>query len=149
MRNTLTIPSVINDAFRDMDQLMSGIPQLHQIRQLQSSGFPPYDLIKINETTFRLEMAVAGYSYEDIEITQQNNVLIIEGKTKNDDNRVFLHKGIASRKFIKKFDLDQYVNAISSTLENGILSIEFEKQIPEAMKPRVIKIETLKQIGSE
>ena len=102
--------------------------------------FPPYDLEKISDTHFRLSMAVAGYSADDLEITEHDGVLTVTGKVRNDEDRTYLHKGIAGRSFKRSFYLDQYVYVKGSDLQNGVLTIDFVKELPEAMKPRKIAI---------
>lgn len=113
---------------------------LDHIRHNSNQGFPPYDLEAINENEYRLSMAVAGYSADDLEITEHNGVLTVTGQAQKDVNRNFLHKGIAGRGFTRTFYLDQYVQVDSSHLDNGVLTINFRKEVPEALKPRKISI---------
>lgn len=145
MRNaTLTLGSYLDDMMRDLNRFAVGYEPtfntLYNLRQSAGQGFPPYDLEKISDSQYRLSMAVAGYTPEDLEITEQDGVLTIEGRVKGDENREYLHKGIAGRSFRRSFYLDQYVKVQDSDLVNGILIINFEKQIPEAMRARKIQI---------
>ena len=146
MRNaTLTLNSYLDDVLRDLNRFAVGYEptfrMLDTIRQgATSQGFPPYDLEKISDTHFRLSMAVAGYSADDLEITEHDGVLTVTGKVRNDEARTYLHKGIAGRSFKRSFYLDQYVFVKGSNLENGVLTIDFVKEVPEAMKPRRIAI---------
>lgn len=146
MRNaTLTLNSYLDDVLRDLNRFAVGYEptfrMLDTIRQgATSQGFPPYDLEKISDTHFRLSMAVAGYSADDLEITEHDGVLTVTGKVRNDEDRTYLHKGIAGRSFKRSFYLDQYVYVKGSDLQNGVLTIDFVKEVPEAMKPRKIAI---------
>lgn len=145
MRNaTLTLSSYLDDMLRDLNRFAVGYEPtfntLYNLRQSAGQGFPPYDLEKISDTEYRLSMAVAGYTSDDLEITEQEGVLTIEGRIKGDENREYLHKGIAGRSFRRSFYLDPYVKVRDSDLVNGILVINFEKQIPEAMRARKIQI---------
>lgn len=145
MRNaTLTLNSYLDDMLRDLNRFAVGYEPtfntLYNLQQNSGQGFPPYDLEKVSETEYRLSMAVAGYHADDLEITEQNGVLTIEGKVKSDSGRTYLHKGIAGRSFRRSFYLDQYVSVQDSNLENGVLTINFIKQLPEAMRARKILI---------
>ena len=146
MRNaTLTLNSYLDDVLRDLNRFAVGYEptfrMLDTIRQgATSQGFPPYDLEKISDTHFRLSMAVAGYSADDLEITEHDGVLTVTGKVRNDEDRTYLHKGIAGRSFKRSFYLDQYVYVKGSDLQNGVVTIDFVKEVREAMKPRKIAI---------
>ena len=156
MRNTLSLQSTsFEDMIRDFNRIAVGIEptlrNLNSLRQNSATTFPPYDLEKIGEHEYRLSMAVAGYSAADIDIVEHDGVLTVEGKVSNDANRVYLHKGIAGRSFKRVFYMDQYVRVQHSTLENGILVIDFVQDVPEALKPKKITINSTqpKAIESE
>lgn len=145
MRNaTLSINSYLDEMLRDLNRFAVGYEPtfhtLYNLRQSAGSGFPPYDLEKMSETEYRLSMAVAGYTADDLEIVEQDGVLTIEGRIRADDQRTYLHKGIAGRSFRRSFYLDPYVKVRDSDLANGILTINFEKHVPEALRPRKIQI---------
>lgn len=141
---TISLDKYLDDLMRDLNRFAVGYEPtfrvLDHIRHNSNQGFPPYDLEKISDTEFRLSMAVAGYSADDLDITEHNGVLTVSGKVQNDDNRTFLHKGIAGRNFTRTFYLDQYVYVTDSALDNGVLIINFRKDIPEALKPKKIAI---------
>ncbi len=108
-------------------------------------GYPPYNIEKTGEQSYRITMAVAGFGEEDLEITVQENSLIIKaGKAKPEEDKSvrYLHRGIATRGFERRFDLADYIKVTGARLENGMLSIELAREVPEAMKPRTIAIET-------
>ena len=115
-----------------------------------TQNFPPYNIIKISEYGYDIEMAVAGFSEEDLEIDYADNVLTISSKEtepfKDSDNKSnsslieYIHKGIAVRKFTKKFTLAEDVIVNDANLANGMLTISMEKVVPEGKKKRSIKI---------
>ncbi len=116
----------------------------------KQSSYPPYNVELLAEDQYRITMAVAGFSEEDIDIESKDNSLIIVG-TKNigtnkasDDkttnSRKFLHQGIAERNFERKFQLGDHVKVIGAFMENGLLHVDLQREIPEALKPRKIAI---------
>ncbi len=109
-------------------------------------NYPPCDVEKIGEDAYRLSLAVAGFRPEDLELTAQPNLLVIAGhKSHEDQGRVYLHRGIASRAFERRFRLADYVTVKSADYADGILSVELVREIPEALKPRRIDIEATPQ----
>ena len=106
-------------------------------------SYPPYNIEVLGENAYRLTMAVAGFGENDINITVQENSLLVSGKTaKSDEDKKFLYRGIAGRAFERRFELAEYIKVDSAALENGLLHVELVREVPEAMKPRTIKIET-------
>ena len=103
-------------------------------------SYPPYNVELVEENRYRITMAVAGFSQDDLEITSEQNTLLIAGKQAADAERQYLYQGIAGRNFERKFQLAEHVRVIDAKLENGLLHVELERQIPEAMKPRKISI---------
>lgn len=107
-------------------------------------SYPPYNIEKIGEDDYRIVMAVAGFAEEDIDITVKENSLTIAGrKDKAENEAKYLHRGIATRGFERRFDLAGHIKVTAAKLENGQLYIDLVREIPEAMKPRSIKIETI------
>ena len=111
-------------------------------RQDQGNSYPPYNIRVTSEDHYRITMAVAGFSESDIDITSEQNRLVVTGKSSDDSEEQgeYLHRGIATRAFERRFNLADHVNVIGASLENGLLHIDLEREIPEAMKPRTIKI---------
>jgi molecular chaperone IbpA len=108
-----------------------------------SESYPPYNIEKLSDDTYRIVVAVAGFSEEEINITVQDNTLVISGKAARDKNKVeYLYRGIAGRAFEKHFQLADFIKTGAAFMENGLLKIELIREIPEAMKPRVIKIQS-------
>ena len=109
-----------------------------------TQNFPPYNIIKHDETSYDIEMAVAGFSQEDLEIDYADNVLTVSSKEtetfKDSKDPEYVHRGIAVRKFTKKFQLADDVIVIDASMKNGMLIIAMEKVVPEGKKKRTIKI---------
>ena len=104
------------------------------------TAFPPVNIVKTGDYTFNVELAVAGYKQDEIEITAEKNSLKVTGKKTEDDTREYLVKGIAGRKFARQFVLSDTVVVRDANLADGILSIQLENVIPEEQKPRKISI---------
>jgi molecular chaperone IbpA len=105
-----------------------------------SNGYPPYNIEQKDENKYRITMAVAGFAEEQLDITQKENVLIVRGEHKSDAEKKYVYQGIAERNFERKFQLADYVKVIGATMENGLLHVDLEREIPEAMQPRKIEI---------
>ena len=105
-------------------------------------GEPPYDIEKTGEDTYRIVMAVAGFAADEITITSQPNLLTVAARRSRQDNAQYLHHGLATRPFEHRFDLADHVTVKRASLDNGLLTIDIVRAIPEAMKPRVIRIGT-------
>ena len=112
----------------------------------QGSTWPPYNIVRVSENDYRITLAIAGFSEKDIEITSQNNLLIVQGRAQEQEaggNLTYLHRGIAGRAFERRFQLADHIRVAGATLENGLLTIDLVREIPEAMKPRKIEISTV------
>jgi molecular chaperone IbpA len=106
----------------------------------RQTSYPPYDLVKVDEDTYKLSLAVAGFSKEDIEVSVDNGTLIVKGEGLDSDDVEVVHKGIAGRKFTRTFALGEYMEVTGATIKDGLLNIDIERIIPEEKKPKVIKI---------
>jgi molecular chaperone IbpA len=107
----------------------------------EAPSYPPYNIEKTGEDSYVLTMAVAGFGPDDIEITTQENVLTVSGKApQSDENRRFLHRGIAGRAFERRFVLADFIEVVGAEMHNGLLHIALERRVPEALKPRRIPI---------
>jgi len=102
-------------------------------------GYPHYNIKKLDDNKWSIELALAGFSKDDIEIEVKDSIMNISGELKSEDNE-YVYKGISSRKFSKSFTLAEFTECESATMENGILSIILEKNIPEDKKPQKVKI---------
>ena len=110
--------------------------------QQQSTGFPPYNIQKVKDFEYEIEMALAGFSKEDIEVEVADGVLTVRSVKENDDvdDEWTLHRGISYRKFNRKFTLADDIVVSNAKLENGLLKISLEQIIPEEKKPRLITV---------
>src|SRR5207253_1218833 len=104
-----------------------------------ADAYPPFDISKHGEDSYRITLAVAGFRPEDIEVVAQQNLLTVTGKRAEDDGKSeYLHRGIAASSFERRFQLADFIVAGNATFENGLLTLELNRVIPEAMKPRRI-----------
>jgi molecular chaperone IbpA len=103
--------------------------------------WPPYDIEKVGDDQYRISMAVAGFSQDEIDITQEGLSLVVTGrKDAPQDNKQMLHRGIANRSFKQVFSLADHVKVAGANLQNGLLAIELIREVPEQLKPRRIEI---------
>ena len=111
-------------------------------RQDQGNSYPPYNIRTMGENHYQITMAIAGFAEADLDITTEHNHLVVTGKRADEaeEKGEYLHRGIATRSFERRFNLADHVKVVAASLENGLLHIELEREIPEAMKPRTIKI---------
>jgi molecular chaperone IbpA len=106
-----------------------------------SSGYPPYNIERTGENAYRIEIAVAGFKTEDLNIEVKENLLTVQGrKVANDQAKRYLHRGLAERNFDRRFQLADYVVVEDAQLANGLLAISLKRELPEALKPRRIEI---------
>jgi molecular chaperone IbpA len=105
-------------------------------------NYPPFDLVRESDDRYRITMAVAGFHPDEIDVTAQQNLLVVSGRRSEADGSNYIHRGIAARPFERRFGLADYVQVKKAELRDGILSIELEREIPEEMKPRRIEIGT-------
>jgi molecular chaperone IbpA len=110
-------------------------------------NYPPFDLIKLGDNDYRIELAVAGFKPDEIDITAQQNVLLVSGRKKEEsedgtspgDNN-YIYRGIATRSFERRFALADHIQVKGADMKDGLLAIELVREIPEAMKPKKISI---------
>ncbi|MBU2972331.1 MULTISPECIES: Hsp20 family protein [unclassified Pseudoalteromonas] len=140
--------SPLHRSFIGFDHLASLIDAAN--RNEKQSGFPPYNIELLAENKYRITMAVAGFTESELAIESENNTLKVTGTKANKAKveRNFIHQGIAERNFERKFQLGDHVKVIGADMENGLLHIDLEREIPEAMKPRQIKIGSGKLLES-
>ena len=105
-----------------------------------AENYPPFDLERLDEDSYRITLAVAGFRPDEIDITAQQNQLLVSGRKGEGDEGQYIHRGIATRAFERRFALGDYVQVRNAELKDGLLAIELVREIPEAMKPRKIEI---------
>jgi molecular chaperone IbpA len=105
-----------------------------------AESYPPFDLEQQGDDRYRITIAVAGFRPDEIDITAQQNLLVVSGKKSEQNERSYVHRGITARSFERRFVLGDYVQVRDAGLKDGLLSIELVREIPEEMKPRKIEI---------
>jgi molecular chaperone IbpA len=116
------------------------LSRLNNAHKINSQSYPPYDLLKLDEDTYRLSIAVAGFAKDDINVSVDNGTLIIKGETVELTDAEVVHKGIAGRKFTRSFALGEYMEVTGAEMKDGMLHINVDRIIPEEKKPKSIKI---------
>lgn len=113
--------------------------------ETSASGYPPYNIERTDENAYRVDIAVAGFRPDELDIEVKENLLTVIGrKAANDEPRRYLHRGLAERNFERRFQLADYVVVTDANLADGLLSVSLKRELPEALKPRRIEIGTAK-----
>ena len=113
---------------------------LDEVQRTAEETYPPYNIERLDENRFQISVALAGFSPDEVALTTEQNVLTLEGRKAEKDEKTFLHRGISARSFKRQFTLADHVEVRKARFENGLLMIELQREIPEAMKPRRIPI---------
>jgi molecular chaperone IbpA len=115
---------------------------LQNASRVAESGdnWPRYDIVRAGEDCYSIRMAVAGFSSDELSLSYEPNLLVVRGNKAGRSDAEYLHRGLATRSFERKFELADYVEVAGATLENGLLTIELKRELPEALKPRQIPI---------
>jgi molecular chaperone IbpA len=121
------------------------LSRLNTAHKTNSQTYPPYDLLKLDEDTYRISLAVAGFSRENIDISVDNRTLIIKGEIVEVLDAEVVHKGIAGRKFVRSFALGEYMEVTGAEMKDGMLHINVDRVIPEDKKPKTIEIKLAKK----
>jgi HSP20 family molecular chaperone IbpA len=108
---------------------------LDRVQRSSAEGYPPYNIEQIGETRLRITIAVAGFSLDDLSVQMENNQLVIRGRRQGeeDQNRIFLHRGIATRQFQRSFILSEDIEVMGAALDNGLLNVDLKRIVPEMM----------------
>ena len=116
-----------------------------------AAGYPPYNIEKTGDDKYRIMMAVAGFGENDIEITAQENLLVVSGNLgePREADTTYLYRGIATRAFERRFSLADHVKVVGAKLADGVLQVDLERELPEAMKPRRITVESKPGSGTK
>jgi molecular chaperone IbpA len=114
--------------------------RLNTAHKTNSQTYPPYDLLKLDEDTYRLSLALAGFTKEEIDISIDNGTLNIKGELVEVIDAEVVHKGIAGRKFTRSFALGEYMEVTGAEMKDGMLHINVDRIVPEEKKPKSIKI---------
>ena len=116
------------------------LARLNNAHRINSQSYPPYDILKLDEDTYRISLAVAGFTKEDIDVSIDNGTLNIKGEIVEVIDAEVVHKGIAGRKFTRSFALGEYMEVTGADMKDGMLHINVERIVPEEKKPKSIKI---------
>ena len=136
VRNTLNVPRSL---FVGFDTLFEDLERIHSSARAGTDNYPPHNIVKIDEEKFLIELAVAGFKLDDIDIELKDGILKVKGEVGKDE-REYAFKGISSRKFEKSFRLSEFVVIDGADLENGILVVYARVELPEERRPRKIEI---------
>jgi molecular chaperone IbpA len=113
---------------------------LDEVQRTAEETYPPYNIERHDENRFQISVALAGFSPNEVTLTVEQNVLTLEGRKADKEGKTFLHRGISTRSFKRQFTLADHVEVKGARFENGLLLIDLQREIPEAMKPRRIAI---------
>ena len=114
-------------------------------REATHQSYPPYNLVKVDEDTYQLSLALAGFSKDEVSVSVDNGSLIVKGEKTEESSKEVLHKGIATRKFTRTFALGEYMEVDRAEMADGILNVFVERNIPEEKKPKQISIKVAKK----
>lgn len=129
----------LDDMFNDLARITTH-PQ-------QESNYPPYNIIKYNEDSYAIEVAVAGFDQSEIDVNVENNHLTISGNRteRSSVDSTYVHRGISARNFTKTFTLGNYIEVNGATIKNGMLTVSLTRIVPDALKPRKISITSIEK----
>ena len=134
-----SLPPLVFKSFIGFDELFD---EISRINHNKNSNYPAFDVIKTDEKNYEINLAVAGFSENEIEIILLQNILYIKGKKVQNNSQNIIHKGISLRPFEKKFNLDPLMEVTEAILSQGLLNIKLFKREPEIIKPKKIEIKT-------
>ena len=135
-----SLPPLVFKSFIGFDELFD---EISRINHNKDSNYPAFDVIKTDEKNYEINLAVAGFSENEIEIISLQNILYIKGKKVQNNSQNIIHKGIALRPFEKKFNLDPLMEVTQAILSQGLLNIKLFKKEPDIIKPKRIEIKTI------
>lgn len=134
---TLDLPS-LHRATIGFDRLFQEMDRAFE--NTKSTGYPPYNIVQINDDEYMISLAVAGFGMDNLDITLEKNILTVEGSQFETENINYLHKGIGSRNFRRQFTLADYIEVENANLDLGMLNIHLKRNVPEEMQPKKIAI---------
>jgi len=136
VRSTMNVPRSL---FIGFEPILNELERIHSAGRSQDN-YPPHNVVKVDDENFIIELAVAGFSEDNISVEVKDGILLVKGSRDDDDNREYAHKGISSRKFEKSFRLSEFVVIDGADLVNGILVVNARVEVPEERRPRKIEI---------
>lgn len=137
--NTTNLPGFIANSI-GYDHLFNEMDRIFQ-RGTNTGGYPPYNIVKVDKRQYVISIAVAGFSMDNLEVTQEGNILTVTGTAPEQDESVqYIHRGLAGRSFKREFSVADHVEVLEAKLDLGVLNITLEQQIPEELLPKRIEI---------
>ncbi len=142
--NQLARLDALNRALIGFDQMFDQMER--RFANSVSTNYPPHNISKTGENQYEIQLAVTGFNKAEISVTVENNVLVVKGESMTTDYapEAYLHRGLATRDFVKEFPLAEHIEVIGAQTENGMLTIKLVRNIPESAKPKVIDIVEVK-----
>jgi len=139
--HTLDLPTFVNQIHRQAIGFDSLFEQLNRnFANSKSDNYPPHNVVKLDDTHYVIEVAVAGFAEDEIDVELKENVLSVKGEQAKREEVEYLHKGISARNFTRTFPLAEHIEVRGATVKNGILAIALEQIVPEEDKPKKIAI---------
>lgn len=144
MNNQLTRLDAINRALIGFDTMFDQMER--RFANSVSNNYPPHNILKTGENQYEIQLAVTGFNKSEIAVTVENNVLIVKGESMTTEYppEQYLHRGLATRDFVKEFPLAEHIEVVGAETKNGMLVIKLVRNIPESAKPKVIDIVEVK-----
>lgn len=139
MRTTLDFAPLFRSSI-GFDRMLHALDAASRVEA--TDKWPPYDIAKTGEDDYRITMAVAGFAQDELTVTQEQTLLVVSGQKGGEDSGQYLHRGIPEGAFQRRFALADHVKVVGAKLENGVLTIDLKRELPEEMKPRRIAIAT-------
>ena len=136
VRNTMNVPRSL---FIGFEPILNELERIHTAGRIQDN-YPPHNVVKVDDENFIIEMAVAGFSQDDIHVEVKDGILLVRAEKAEKDEREYAHKGISSRKFEKSFRLSEFVVIDGADLKDGILVVYARVELPEEKRPRKIQL---------
>ena len=142
--NQLARLDALNRALIGFDQMFDQMER--RFANSVSNNYPPHNILKLEENSYAIQLAVTGFGKAEISVTVENNVLIVKGESMTTEYapEQYLHRGLATRDFIKEFPLAEHIEVVGAETENGMLTIKLVRNIPESAKPKVIDVVEVK-----
>lgn len=137
---SVNLDSFLKNAIGFENLFSHALPRLEHIN---SNNYPPYNIIAVDDDHFRLEVALAGFAKDDIEVTVEDGYLTVQShkvEETDEEQENYIYKGISSRSFMRSFKLGEHVEVTNASMDNGILVVEVERIVPEALKPKQIEV---------
>ena len=145
MNNQLSRLDALNRALIGFDTMFDTMERRFQ-NSVNNNNYPPHNILKLEENEYAIQLAVTGFDKNEISVTVENNVLVVKGEsmTTDYDPEAYIHRGLATRDFVKEFPLAEHIEVVGAETKNGMLTIKLVRNVPESAKPKVIDIVDIK-----